>query len=201
MKKILLIVLFICLLVSIAFNVIIISNKNSYDDYLGNQVANRVAVIVDSSFENKALLNTIIENKSITKTESHQLYLNFGTLVRELQELKSLNMYLDEVDLEYYKFLESISENGNHFMVQYRSMEKEHINNKKINKEHLDSYKKVLDLMNRYTNIAESTITGIGEKGRNQAYNLNREYVFTSGEWAQFIKELHDETLIESSTF
>ncbi|KGX83206.1 hypothetical protein [Pontibacillus marinus] len=201
MKKILLIVLFICLLVSITFNVIIVSNKNSYDDYLGNQVANRVAVIVDSSFENKAILNKIIKNKSINKIESHQLYLNFGTSVRELQELKSLNMYLDEVDLENYKFLKIINENGDHFMVQYRSMEKEHINNKVINKEDLDSYRKVLDLMNRYTDIAESTITGIGEKGRNQAYNQNREYVFTSGEWAQFIKELHDKTHTESSPF
>lgn len=201
MRKIILIVLFICLLVSITFNVITISKKHSYEEYLGNQVSNRVAVIVDSCFENKAMLNTIIENQSITKVESHQLFLNFGTLVRELQELKLLNMYLDEVKLEHYKFLKIISENGDHFMVQYRKMENEHIEKKEINPEQLDSYRKVLALMNRYTDIAASTITGIGEKGRNQVYNHNRAYVFTSSEWAQFIKELHDETHTEYSPF
>ncbi|KGX83403.1 hypothetical protein [Pontibacillus marinus] len=201
MKKVWMSALGIALLLSIYFNMNQYSKGKTYEEYIGAQVANRISLIVHNSFESQKTINTILDKERITKGQAHQLYLNFNGIVGELQELKFLNTDLDKIQINRNDFLKENTEIGNHFMVKYRKMKKDDTEVNEITQGQIDDYNKVLQLVDRYLYIASDTITGIDENGRNPTYNVNRTYVFTSGEWAIYLKKIHDHTHSMDSPF
>jgi len=201
MKKVWISALGIALLLSIYFNMNQYSKGKTYEVYIGSQVANRISLIVHKSFESQKTLNTILDKERITKDEAHQLYMNFNGIVGELQELKFLNTDLDKTQINRNDFLKENTEIGNYFMVKYRKMKKDDTEVNEITQDQIHDYNKVLKLVDRYLNIASDTITGIDVKGKNPTYNINRTYLFTSGEWAAFLKEIHDHTHSMDSPF
>lgn len=200
MKKVWISALGMALLLSIYFNMNQYSKGKTYEEYIGSQVANRISLIVHKSFESQKTLNTILDKERITKDEAQQLYLNFNKIVGELQELKFLNTDLDKIQINRNDFLKENTEIGNHFMIKYRKMKKDDTEVNEITQDQIDDYNKVLQLVDRYLDIASDTITGIDVKGKNPTYN-NRTYVFTSGEWTTFLKKIHDHTHSMDSPF